>query len=127
MCLTELRSLVSSLGYLVSNERQVLLGGIRLGGSATLEEFQASVREKSLKQKIKEAEATLRHLNEEIESASHEFIQVDYLGSAAKTSEERTSQRSFISIVSSSPLSINLQLAQWPLGYKFNMLPTFDG
>ena len=35
VCLTELRSLVSSLGYLVSNERQVLLGGIRLGGSAT--------------------------------------------------------------------------------------------
>ena len=31
----ELRSLVSSLGYLVSNGRQVLLGDIRLGGSAT--------------------------------------------------------------------------------------------
>ena len=35
VCLTELRNLVSSLGYLVSNERQVLLGGIRLGGSTT--------------------------------------------------------------------------------------------
>ena len=34
MCTTELRSLVSSLEYLVSNGRQVLLGGIRLGGSA---------------------------------------------------------------------------------------------
>ena len=30
-----LRSLVSSLKYLESNGRQVLLGGIRLGGSAT--------------------------------------------------------------------------------------------
>ena len=30
----ELRNLVSSLEYLVSNGRQVLLGGIRLGGSA---------------------------------------------------------------------------------------------
>ena len=32
----ELRSLVSSLEYLVSNRRQILLGGIRLGGSTTL-------------------------------------------------------------------------------------------
>ena len=30
-------TLVFSLGYLVSNGRQALLGGIRLGGSATLE------------------------------------------------------------------------------------------
>ena len=35
MCSTELRSLVSSFEYLVFNGRQVLLGGIRLGGSAT--------------------------------------------------------------------------------------------
>ena len=35
VCSTELRNLVSSLEYLVSNGRQVLLGGIRLGGSAT--------------------------------------------------------------------------------------------
>ena len=34
MCSMELRGLVSSLGYLVSNRRQVLLGDIRLGGSA---------------------------------------------------------------------------------------------
>ena len=34
MCSTELRNLVSSLKYLVSNGRQVLLEGIRLGGSA---------------------------------------------------------------------------------------------
>ena len=34
VCSTELRSLVSSLKYLVSNEREVILGGIRLGGSA---------------------------------------------------------------------------------------------
>ena len=31
----ELRNLVSSLEYLVSNGRQALLGDIRLGGSAT--------------------------------------------------------------------------------------------
>ena len=36
VCSTELRNLVSSLEYLVSNERQVLLGDIRLCGSATL-------------------------------------------------------------------------------------------
>ena len=35
VCSTELRNLVSSFEYLVSNERQVLLGDIRLGGSAT--------------------------------------------------------------------------------------------
>ena len=35
VCSMELCSLVSSLEYLVSNERQVLLGDIRLGGSAT--------------------------------------------------------------------------------------------
>ena len=34
VCLMELRSLVSSLGNLVSNGKQVLLGGIRLGSSA---------------------------------------------------------------------------------------------
>ena len=34
MCSTELRSLVPSLEYLVSNGRQVLMEGIRLGGSA---------------------------------------------------------------------------------------------
>ena len=35
VCSTELRNLVSSLEYLVSNGGQVPLGGIRLGGSAT--------------------------------------------------------------------------------------------
>ena len=35
VCLMELRSLVYSLEFLVSNGRQVLLGGIGLGGSAT--------------------------------------------------------------------------------------------
>ena len=34
VCSTELRSLVSSHGNLVCNERQVLLGGIILDGSA---------------------------------------------------------------------------------------------
>ena len=36
VCSTELRNLVSSLEYLVSNRGQVLLKDIRLGGSATL-------------------------------------------------------------------------------------------
>ena len=36
-CPMELRNLVFSLEYLVFNGRQVLLGGIRLGGSATIE------------------------------------------------------------------------------------------
>ena len=35
VCPTELRNLVFSLECLVSNGRQALLGGIRLGGSAT--------------------------------------------------------------------------------------------
>ena len=34
VCSMELRNLVSSLEYLVSNGRQVLMGGIRLGDSA---------------------------------------------------------------------------------------------
>ena len=34
VCPTEPRHLVFSLGYLVSNGRRVLLGGIRLGGYA---------------------------------------------------------------------------------------------
>ena len=36
VCSTELHSLVSSLEYLVSNGRQVLLGDIGLGGSTTI-------------------------------------------------------------------------------------------
>ena len=36
VCSTELHSLVSSLGHLVSNERQVLQEDIRLDGSTTL-------------------------------------------------------------------------------------------
>ena len=35
VCLTEPSNLVFSFGCLVSNGRQALLGGIRLGGSAT--------------------------------------------------------------------------------------------
>ena len=35
LCSMELRSLVSSLEYLVSNGREVLLESIRLGGSTT--------------------------------------------------------------------------------------------
>ena len=51
VCSTELRSLVSSLGNLVSNGRQILLGGIRLGSSATVEgKRQSGARSATLRQ-----------------------------------------------------------------------------
>ena len=62
-----------------------------------------------------------------LQSASHEVIHLEDPNSATKVAQEKNSQKSFISIDTSSPLSINLQLAQLPLGYKFNMIPTFDG
>jgi fatty acid-binding protein DegV len=92
-----------------------------------LEECRARAKEKSLKQRIEEAKATLRELNEQLQNTSHEVIHLDESNSATKASHEKNSQKSFISIDTSSLLSINLQLAQWPLGYKFNMIPTFDG
>ena len=92
-----------------------------------LEECHARAREKSLKQRIQEAKATLRELNEQLQNASHEVIHLDELNSATKASQEKNFQKSFISIDTSSPLSINLQLAQWSLWYKFNMIPTFGG
>ena len=67
------------------------------------------------KQRIEEVEATLRELNKQLQSASHEVINVEDPNSATKVSQERNSQKSFISIDTSSPLSVNLQLAQWPL------------
>ena len=84
-----------------------------------LEEYRTRVTEKSLKQRIEEAEATLHELNEQLHLKDP--------NSAIKASQEKNSQKSFISIDTSSPLSINLQLAQWPLRYKFNMVPTFEG
>ena len=92
-----------------------------------LEECRTRTREKSLRQRIEEAKATLRELNEQLQSASYEVIHLEDPNSATKASQEKNSQKSFISIDTSSPLSINLQLAQWPMGYKFNMIPTFDG
>ena len=92
-----------------------------------LEEYRIRAREKSLKQRIEEVEAILRELNEQLQSASHEVIHLEDPNSATKVSQEKNSLKSFISIDTSSPLSINLQLAQWPLGYKFDMIPTFDG
>ena len=92
-----------------------------------LEECRMRAREKSLKQRIEEAEATPCELNDQLQSASHEVINLEEPNSATKASQEKNSQKSFISIDTSSPLSTNLQPAQWPLGYKFNMIPTFDG
>ena len=83
-----------------------------------LEECHARAREKSLKQRIEEAEATLRELNEQLQSASHEVIHLDEPNSATKSSQEKNSQKSFISIDTSSSLSINLQPAQWSLGVQ---------
>jgi exonuclease VII large subunit len=73
-----------------------------------LEECRAGAREKSLKQRIEEAEATLHKLNEQLQNASHEVIHLDEPNSATKDSHEKNSQKSFISIDTSSPLSINL-------------------
>jgi exonuclease VII large subunit len=77
-----------------------------------LEECRTRAREKSLKQRIEEAEATLRKLNEQLQNASHEVIHLDEPNSATKASHEKNFQKTFISIGTSSPLSINLQLAQ---------------
>ena len=91
------------------------------------EECRIRAIEKSLRQRIEEAKATLHELNEQLQSVSHEVINLEDPNSATKVSQERNPQKSFISIDTSSPLSINLQLTQWPLGYKLNMIPTFDG
>jgi hypothetical protein len=92
-----------------------------------LEECHARAREKTLKQRIEEAEATLRNLNEQLQNANHEVINQEESHPVTRISQERNNQKSFISINTSSPLSTNLQLVQWPIGYKFNMIPTFDG
>jgi hypothetical protein len=62
-----------------------------------------------------------------LRSANHEDINQEEPHSAARVPQEKNNKKSFISIDTSSPLSINLQLAQWPVGYKFNMIPIFDG
>ena len=77
-----------------------------------LEECHTRAREKSLKQRIEEAKANLRELNEQLQNACHEVIHLDEPNSATKASQDKNSQKSFISIDTSSPLSINLQLAQ---------------
>lgn len=84
-------------------------------------------KRKSLKQKIEEAEATLRRLNEEIENESNEVIITDEPHSAAKSSQEKDSQATFTTIDTDSPLAINIQLAKWPVGFKFNVIPTYNG
>ena len=72
------------------------------------EECRTRAREKSLKQRIEEAEATLRELNKQLQSASHKVINLEEPNSATKASQEKISQKSFISIDTSSPLLINL-------------------
>ena len=71
-----------------------------------LEECRTIAREKSVKQRIEEAEATLRELNEQLQSASYQVINLEEPNSAMKASQEKNSQKSFISIDTSSPLSI---------------------
>ena len=51
-----------------------------------LEECRARVREKSLKQRIEKAKATLRELNEQLQSTSHEVINLEEPNSAMKAS-----------------------------------------
>ena len=77
--------------------------------------------------RIEETKSTLQELNEQLQSASHKVIHLEEPNSATKVSQEKNSLKSFISIDTSSLLSINLQLAQWPSGYKFNMISTFGG
>jgi t-SNARE complex subunit (syntaxin) len=73
-----------------------------------LEECRAKAREKTLKQRIEEAEATLRNLNEQLQNANHEVMNQEESHLATRISQERNIQKSFISIDTSSPLSINL-------------------
>jgi len=63
-----------------------------------LEECHARAREKSLKQRIEEAEATLRELIEQLQSASHKVINIEDPNSATRFSQEKNSQKSYISI-----------------------------
>ena len=51
-----------------------------------LEKCHARAREKYLKQRIEKAEATLRELNEQLQSASHEVINVEEPNSTTKAS-----------------------------------------
>jgi t-SNARE complex subunit (syntaxin) len=73
-----------------------------------LEECRAKAREKTLKQRIEEVEATLRNLNEQLQNANHDVINQEELHPATRISQERNNQKSFISIDTSSPLSTNL-------------------
>lgn len=82
-------------------------------------------KKKSLK-RIQEGKATRRRLNDEIHNISQDDIYDINLGFTTKASQEKNSQRSFISIDPTFRLSTNLQVAQWPLGYKFDMLPIYD-
>lgn len=59
-----------------------------------LEEARAKTREKSLKQKIEEAEAAVRRLNEEIENESEVIIQDPI--SASKSTQEKEVQHPIV-------------------------------
>ena len=61
------------IGFLVLKELQDQLQAKR----KELEEFRAKAREKSLKQRIEEIEASLCHVNEEIHRANQGVIHLD--------------------------------------------------
>jgi t-SNARE complex subunit (syntaxin) len=61
-----------------------------------LEECRARAREKTLKQRIEEAEATLRNLNEQLQNANYEVINQEESHSATRISQERNNKKSFI-------------------------------
>ena len=58
-----------------------------------LEECHTRAREKSLKQRIEEAEATLRELNEQLQSERHEVIHLEEPNSATKVSQIKNSHK----------------------------------
>jgi seryl-tRNA synthetase len=60
-----------------------------------LEECRAKAREKTLKQRIEEAEVNLRNLNEQLQNANHKVINQEESHSATRISQERNNQNSF--------------------------------
>jgi len=92
-----------------------------------LEECHARAREKSLKQRIEEAEATLRELNEQLQSASHEVINIEDPNVATKVSKDKNSQKSFISIDTSSPSFNRFATDAMTPGLQVQHDTTFDG
>lgn len=76
-----------------------------------LEACRAKTREKSLKQKIEEAEAEIRMLNEEIQKETDEVTILDPT-SATKSFEGKEVHNPISTIDTESPLLVDIQLAK---------------